>query len=222
MLIPTFGPPPWQLPAIAAAEVRCLNTMSNTEGQEKVTTSSIPRLIHWAGHFFIGRYSDGDRDVSIKADVTVMPSGTLLTFYRPLRLILSSHVSTAAILVVLHICFHPYSRSPLSSHISFFVPMVSSLYLIYAADVSITPRLHLCIRYHTYPMSLSYRVSDDTIMINLILPFVFYLLSSTSSCISASSILVILHLCRVSYNAVSIDTRLLHLRLHNTPYILIL
>ena len=82
--------------------------------QYTVAAAAIPRPILWAGRFFVGRSSAGDGDGATEAAVAVPPSGTLSTFSRPLCLILSSRVSTVAVLVVPHICFHTYPPSPSS------------------------------------------------------------------------------------------------------------
>ena len=77
--------------------------------------------------FFVSFSHEGDRYRSTKAAISVTPSGTLLTFSCPLCLILSYHISTAAVHVVPYICFCPYPPTPSSSRISFVVPLVLPL-----------------------------------------------------------------------------------------------
>ena len=187
--------------------------MSNTAGQDTVIASAIPRLIRWLGRFFVGRSSSaGHRDRAIESAAAVPPSGTLQKFSCPLCLILSSHVFTAAVLVVPHICFRPYPPSPLSSCISFVVPIVSPLCHISAASVSIASCLRRCLCFHPYPPSLSSSVSDYAVLVNLRLSCHSHPPPSPPSGISPSAILIILRLCRVSSVAVSAVLRLYHCR----------
>ena len=88
-------------------------------------------MIVWIRRFFVGCYSTGYGDISIKAVVSFPPSGTMLQFSCPLLIILYSHVSTFAILVVLHICYHPYPPSPSSSRIYFVVPIIPPPHLFW-------------------------------------------------------------------------------------------
>ena len=140
--ITTFFPSPWNLSAIAAAAVHHWNTMSDTADQDTIVTSAIPCSIRWTGNFFVGRSSVGlwDGDGSIESAVSILPSGTLSTFYRQLRLILSSSVSTSVILMVslCFFCLH-YPLSP-SFGVSFVVPIVSPLWKISSDCVLISPR----------------------------------------------------------------------------------
>ena len=70
VIITTFSPCSWWLPAIDAAVVRRWNTMSDTTGQYTVAASTIPRLIRWSGRFFVGRSLARDVDWYIEAAVT--------------------------------------------------------------------------------------------------------------------------------------------------------
>ena len=80
--------------------------------QDTIAYSDILRPILWAGCFFVGCSSvvDGYRD--IEAAFSVLLSGKLSRFSRPLCLFLSSRISIATVLVVPDICFHSYSPSP--------------------------------------------------------------------------------------------------------------
>ena len=81
--------------------------------QDTIAASIISLLILWAGKFFVVRYSAVYLDRYIEAAVYVPISGTLSTFSCLLCLILSSRVSTNAVLAVPHIYFLPYPPSPL-------------------------------------------------------------------------------------------------------------
>ena len=162
MLIPTFSPSLWRLPAVAAAAVCRWNTVSDTAGQDTITTSAILHQIHWLGRFFVGRYSYvGDIDGAIKVAISVPSIGTLSTFSCPLCLILSYCVSTAAVRVVLNILSLNYPLLPSSFPISFFP------YYLPTAFVSTSLRLCRRIFFRPYPPSLSSSISDSSVLINL-------------------------------------------------------
>ena len=78
VLITTFFPSPWRLPAVAAAAVCRWNIVSDTYGQDTVVASAIPRPIRWLVHLFFGcSFSAGDGYGSIEASLDVLPSETL-------------------------------------------------------------------------------------------------------------------------------------------------
>ena len=106
----------------------------------------LPHPIFWAGRFFVGLSSARDGDRAIKAAVVVIPGWTLLKFYCSLCLILSSCISTASVLVVLHICFRPYPPPPSSFCISFVVPIVSPI--CYISDPSVSTAVQSSILIH--------------------------------------------------------------------------
>ena len=66
-------------------------------------------MIFWDRRLFAGRSSVVDGDESIEASVSFPPSVTLLAIFRPIYLILSSLVSTAAVLIVLHVWLQTYT-----------------------------------------------------------------------------------------------------------------
>ena len=165
--------------------------------QDTIYAAAIPRRILWVSRSFFSRYSVGDGYWVIGVTISVMPSGTLLEFYPPLCLILSPRVSIDAFLAVTNNWLHTYPPSRLSSQISYDVPIVLSLCLSSAAAVLISLCPNRRIFCHSCPPYLSYRVPDSAIIINIILSFIFHLWLSPSSHISASTILTILHLCRV-------------------------
>ena len=190
--------------------------------QETIAAASIPHMILWVGRLFIDLSSAGYRDGYIKSAIAVTTSGTLTTFYHPLWLILSSCVSTPDVLVILYIFFHHYPMLPLSSRISFVFPIALPLCHVYSAAVSTDLHLHYHIHFHPCPPPLSYCVSGSTVIINMILLFVFHLTLSPPYRISASSILVILHLYRISAPVVAIVKHICSFCQHNTESLLVL
>ena len=88
--------------------------------------------------------------------------------------------------------------------ISFVVPIVSPICHKSAASVLTAPCFCRRIRCHPYPPSLSSRVSDSAVLFNLSLPCRPHTPLSLPSHISASAILIILHLFRISDVNVSI------------------
>ena len=76
VLIPIFCPSLWRLPAIADAAVRRWYTISDKACQDTVAVSAIPCLIRWVGRSFVGRSFARDGVGSIRAAVSVLPSGT--------------------------------------------------------------------------------------------------------------------------------------------------
>ena len=165
---------------MAASSRRCCRSLplkyhAQYAKWDTVATTAILRLICWTGRFIFGRYFAWDKHRSIKADVSIPPRGTLLTFSCPLWLIFSSHISNADILIVLHICFHTYPTLPSSSHIYFFKPIISPLCYISSDAISIALRLHQRICWHHSLPSMSYRVSSSAVITNLIHPFIFQL-----------------------------------------------
>ena len=126
MTITNIFPSTWRLSAVAAAAVRCLNTVSDTAVQDTVAAFDILRPKRWLRQFFVGCSSSaGDGGGSIKDDVAVPLSGTLSTFSYQLCLILSYRVSTAVVLVFPHILFPNYPPFISLFPIYFFVPIVS-------------------------------------------------------------------------------------------------
>ena len=132
MLSTTFSPSPWQLPAVAAAVARLWNNVSDTASQDTVAVSAIPRLILWAGRFFVGRSYAGDGDGAIKAAVAVPPSGTLSTIYRPMFPILSYSVSTAVVPIFPYICCHHHP------------PLTPIILNIFCCTRCLTSLTHIC------------------------------------------------------------------------------
>ena len=82
--------------------------------------------------------------------------------YHPTCLILSSCVSSAAVLIVLHIFFRNHPLLTPSYQIYFVVPVVLPLY-----HISSTPRLRRHLLCLTYPPSLLSSMSASAVLINL-------------------------------------------------------
>ena len=141
--------------------------------QDTIATVAIPHIILWTGQLFVCYSSAGDKDGSTKASISITPSRTLSTFYRPLCLLLSSCVSTYVTLVVPHILFHTYPPLNSSSwifcpryltyitHICCFCPNRPASPLTYPLPfLSTSPsisRFCFCCNYHTdYPLKFSF------------------------------------------------------------------
>ena len=138
MLILNFCPSILRLPAVAASAVHRWNNVSDTASQDTITVFSIPRPIWLTGRFFVGWYSEVDRDGSTKAVINVTPSGTLSTFYHPLCLILSSRVYSTIVLIVSLLFCRPHFPPSSSSVMSFVVTIVPTLYIISSDAILIT------------------------------------------------------------------------------------
>ena len=130
--------------------------------------------------------------------------------YRPIFPILYSCVSTAAVLIVPHIFFRPHPPLNPSYHIYFVFSILLPLCHISVDAVSIAPHLRRYLYFHTYTPPLSYSMSNFAVLLNLRLSWCSHPPRSSSSRISASAILIVLHICRVFAVAVSILPRLCH------------
>ena len=157
------------------------------------------------GHFFVGRSTVGGRDGAIKAAVALTPSGTLPTFSGPL-------MPDLVIPRLYCCCTHcpAYLILSLSSadliipHLSCCLHRLASLLHLCCCCIN---RLIICC---PYPESLSSSVSDSAFIVNLVIPYHSHPPPSPLSRISASTILLVLHLYCVSDAAVSIVPRLCH------------
>ena len=105
-----------------------------------------------------------------------------------------SHIYAA--IIIRHSSHHiTYILLYLLSHLS-----ATSILLM-----SQSPRVSAAVNsIHPYPPPLSSSVSDSVVIINLCLPSRSYMVPSTLYRISASVILIVLHLCRISAVAVSV------------------
>ena len=117
---------------------------------------------------------DGYGDGSTKAAISVPLSGTQLRIYRPMYLIFSSCISIADVFIFLHIFFHTHPPPTPSSHIYFVYPIVLPLYNISYDAISVVLCPHRRIHCHPYPLSLSFSVSDSSVLINLYLPCCYH------------------------------------------------
>ena len=210
MLTPTLFPSLWRLSAVAAATVPRLNTVSDTAGQDTVAASAIPLPIIWVRCFFSAALLQ-------ETETETYPLKPILPFRRvvhrqlftaqcaqscsPTSLLPPS--SSSHIYVAIIICRLPH-------HITYFLLyLLSHLSATSLILMSQSPRVSSDVyAARPYPPSLSSSMSDSAVLVNLRLPFHYYLPSSTPSCISASNIRIVLYLFRVSAIIVSVIPRL--------------
>ena len=117
--------------------------------QDTVSAATIPHRIFLVGHFFVGKSFARDGDVSIGDVIAVPLGGTPPTFSCPIRPHFSSCVSTATVIIVLHIFCRLHPPLSPSSHVSFVVPIVPPLFRISADSVLIIT--HICFHIHCFP-----------------------------------------------------------------------
>ena len=198
MLTPIFCPSPFQLPYATTDMVCRWNTVSDTP--EK-TPYPLPRSHIWYAGQATSFLAATMQEIEIYPSKSPFPSRRVghcqhfpahydLSFplVYLLMLSLSSHISSY-FLILRHL---QHNASLLLTP-----PIILTLWHIYYSAVSIEPHLHHHILCHTCLPSLSYRVSDFAVLINLFLPWIFHLPLSTSSWISDSAIFVILYICRI-------------------------
>ena len=111
-------------------------------GKYAVAASAILRPKRWVGRFFVGRPSARDVFGDIGSAVSVLPSGTPSMFYCLIFPRLSSHISSAVLIIVSFLFYCTHFLPFPSSGVSFVVPIVPPLCNIYCAAVLIAPQHH--------------------------------------------------------------------------------